>query len=143
MNELKITLQEAIKEYYDMIKQSDKLLRNLYEEDISPIEAVKRKIIPKSGTLRKDHQEITYKFHGMGCLLVYPDGIVDFDYSIGTFEVGDIDAWKLLGFIKNSRYSSTELNDRDKLFEKLDNLLSSGYIHHSNSKKAIFTLNEQ
>ncbi len=84
--------------------------------------AWRKNIIPQKGQLSKD---INYEFHGIGCLLVYPDCEVDFDFSSDIKSIG-FDLWRLSQFansFKNNPYYENKSSLEKDFRKALDNNL--------------------
>lgn len=74
-------LVEGVNEFNNYVYYLDSLIRQKYSQDINPVKASTKKIIPKEGLLKDHDKEIHYRFHGRGCCFEVDSRTVDFDYT--------------------------------------------------------------
>ena len=82
INKLSDYLLEEIKDYENIIKYLEKKLQKSFGKLNIPYHvAVHRKMIPSSGEIEDIESKIKYKFHGTGCLMLFKNFKVDFDFE--------------------------------------------------------------
>jgi hypothetical protein len=122
--ELKRTIDDYLLQVKRAVELFDKQLGV-----IAPLSAWHTNQIPRKGNLS---ESVSYEFHGIGCLIIYPDYEVDFDFGPDN-RCDGFDLWRLTGFISSfkeryPRYSISENLKKDfesavadKFVRKIDN----------------------
>ncbi len=83
-------LEQLIVEYLKEVEQGLKLIdQKIGRRDI--LAAWRQKLLPRKGVLQDG---IEYELHGIGCCLIFPDHMVDFDFAPGGRSDG-FDLWRL------------------------------------------------
>ncbi|PWQ94837.1 DUF6896 domain-containing protein [Leucothrix arctica] len=82
--------------------------------DTHPLSAWRNGGLPQNGKLSEN---IEYEFHGIGCLLIFSDHKVDFDFGYGG-RIDGFDLWRLSLFVesfseKYPYYKNNDLLKRD------------------------------
>ena len=73
-------------------------------DDKHPLEAWRNKDIPQKGDLS---EKVKYEFHGIGCLLVFPEYDVDFDFGPDK-RIDGFDLWRLSQYVSSRIKKYTE-----------------------------------
>lgn len=97
--------------------------------DAHPLSAWRGKIIPQKGKLSA---EINYEFHGIGCLFIYSDCEVDFDFSPDIKLIG-FDLWRLSKYA-DSFENNPYYRNKDALKEDFEEALDKNIISKSSEK---------
>jgi hypothetical protein len=79
--------------------------------------------IPKEGQLGDG---ISYKLHGVGCFVEFPDYDVDFDFA-GEAEVG-FDAWRVWSHVQQFPQRYPQYPTRAAIEKLMDECLAAGVI---------------
>ena len=94
---MKTELLNVINEYLTLVRDSMVLFHSKIG-DTPPLKAWKDNLLPQAGELAEG---VEYEFHGIGCLLVFKDYEVDFDFGPDNRFDG-FDLWRL------TQYTSTK-----------------------------------
>jgi hypothetical protein len=125
-------LHQLIVEYESYIRLGNTILAETYKTDISPILAKRQQIIPAQGTIEANGGQLSFRFHGMGCLFDFHGTIVDFDYDFGDFVYRGFDPFKLKKFLDTFPATPLFLKDQQVFEQSLAELLSKGIIKEKN-----------
>jgi hypothetical protein len=85
--------------------------------------------IPRSGYLDPGEQ-ISYFFHGYGCCVHLPSGIVDWDFG-REGQINGFDVWRLDEFVKRGTQNFPEFRDEKVLEDVFAKAKSNGLFHKS------------
>jgi len=102
-------------EYY--IQKGNKLLIKHFDIKKSPLLAKRAGTIPNSGLIRTHEENMTFRFHGMGCRFEFNDIVVEFDYAFKDFAYEGFDVSKLFWFVESYSQSTSELRNKS-IFEQ-------------------------
>lgn len=133
---------QAIKEFNHLVSKGEKALRGLYDENLPPLKAYTKKIIPKHGKAFDGDIEIEYNFHGRGCTIKINSDIIDYDYFGRNFIYEGFGSWKLFKFIKNSGDKYMLLADEEYFFKLIERLEEKDIIRRVRPPYALFQLVE-
>jgi len=116
-------LKTVIDDYLDAVKQGMALFVEKVG-DTPPLVAWKEKQIPQKGNLSK---EVEYQFHGIGCLLIFSDYEVDFDFGPDDRFDG-FDLWRLGQYVSSRLDKYPDYQDEDRLEHDFDQAIKGGEI---------------
>lgn len=91
---ININLKKLINDYLFDVEQGLSLFQKKIG-DKNPLKAWRDGDIPQKGKL---NDVVRYELHGIGCLLVFPDYEVDFDFGPGYRSDG-FDLWRLFRYV--------------------------------------------
>ncbi len=112
-----------INNYLSEIQNAVKLMKeSLGHDDI--LDAWMNRKVAKEGQLTS---ELSYKFHGVGCFLIYDNYDINFDFGPnGRFD--GFDEWRLRDYISQKKYDFPEYQNPSKLEKDFEKLKSLGVI---------------
>jgi len=84
---------DLIRDYQKRVDEAMGLLRAKIGGETHPLRAWRSRLIPGAGTLG-DSARIRYRFHGIGCYVIWRSRSVDFDFCPDGGHDG-FDAWRL------------------------------------------------
>jgi hypothetical protein len=92
-----------------------------------------RETIDREGVLKGDQGEVRFKFHGIGCLFTFPDGVaVDIDFGEGT--INQMDKYFLFKFFESTHKNYPQVSTREELELMFEILTTSGKIRKNGNK---------
>lgn len=91
-------LKTLITDYQSWVAYGIKLFQAKIGNEY-PIQAWRKGALPKSGFLDKN---VKYRFHGIGCIFIFPNCEVDFDYGPQRRYDG-FDLWRLKIYWESSK----------------------------------------
>jgi hypothetical protein len=113
---METNLLHIIQLYESQVIRADKFLRSLYAPlDLHPLQASYVQI-PQRDTLFTPDGEVSYNFHGKGCVIIFEDYGVDFDF------------WHLNPIIEFVRFSYFNLDNFMWFGSKLRHLRTNSDI---------------
>ncbi len=92
--------------------------------DTHPLSAWRNDGLPQKGKLSDD---VEYQFHGVGCLLIFPEHEVDFDFGLGG-RVDGFDLWRLNLYVESSPEKYSYYNGNDLLKKDFELAVEKGEI---------------
>jgi len=119
-------LKNLVDDYLEDVAKGVELLKGLTPGK-SPLEAWKDKDIPQKGSLSGG---VEYELHGIGCLLVYKDYDVDFDFGPEE-RIDGFDLWRLTQYVSERGDKYAVYSDSNKLKQDFEQAEKEGYIEKS------------
>ena len=111
-----VNLKIVIEDYLQEVEHAVMLFKDIIG-DKNPLKAWKDNDIPQKGKLTEG---VEYEFHGIGCVLIYKNHEIDFDFGPeGRYD--GFDLWRLTQFIESRAEKYPRYQDKDVLkgdFEK-------------------------
>jgi hypothetical protein len=92
--------------------------------DKNPLKAWRDNDIPQKGNLTDD---VKYELHGIGCLLVYPEYEVDFDFGPDE-RIDGFDLWRLSQYVAGRVNRYPEYEDTNNLKRDFEQAVNNGEI---------------
>jgi len=119
---MKTELFNVIKEYQALVGRGIKLFQSRIG-DTAPLKAWKDNLLPQTGTLPDG---VEYEFHGIGCLLIFDNCEVDFDFGPDNRFDG-FDLWRLTQFV-STKSEGYYCNDKAALKSDFKESIAQGEI---------------
>ncbi|AFC26190.1 DUF6896 domain-containing protein [Saprospira grandis] len=119
-------LINLIKLFEAMAPLMNRLLKETYKEDISPILAYTKHLIPRSGFIETDELSFKYQFHGRGCKFMLGDKIIDINYYGDEFTYQGFSSGGLYRFYETS--SKGPILGREEFYDLFNKLKDQGFI---------------
>lgn len=118
-----ISIKRLIDDYLRAVEHGVSLLKQEFKaEDL--LAAWLRRDIPKEGTLSDG---LRFKFHGVGCFLIYEDMDVNFDFGPKGRSDG-FDAWRLWEYSSQCAEQYPEFRSENAVKKALDDLIVEGTV---------------
>ncbi|WHI48193.1 hypothetical protein [Microbulbifer sp. VAAF005] len=132
---ISVEFKKVVDDYLAAVGKGISLFKKEVGE-MPPLEAWRDKKLPQSGSFPSG---VEYQFHGIGCLLIFNDCEVDFDFGPDNRSDG-FDLWRLSGYIsscpqKYPAYSEENLKKdfaeavSQELIKKLDHPYCNLYFY--------------
>lgn len=111
-------LLQKIRSYVNEIQAIDTYFRETYLVT-NVLEAIRHKIIPSDGVIFEGE----YYFHGIGCRVIFPNRVINYDYSPINI-AGGFGLFDLFDYLK----SIGEKYEHHYIEQKLHNLVQTGEL---------------
>ncbi|MEW5251109.1 DUF6896 domain-containing protein [Microbulbifer sp. 2201CG32-9] len=116
-------LKTVIDDYLGEVQKGINLFKSKIG-DTPPLVAWRNKDIPQKGKLSDD---VKYEFHGIGCVLIFPEYEVDFDFGPDNRSDG-FDLWRLHLYVSNRAKKYPYFQDEKKLKKEFENAIEASAI---------------
>ncbi len=116
-------LKEVIDDYQEGVSRGLSLFKQQIG-DMPPLVAWQKKKIPQQGKLSG---EIEYQFHGIGCLLIFPEYEVDFDFGPDNRSDG-FDLWRLTQYVSSRLGKYPKYEDEGRLKNDFEQAIEQGEV---------------
>ncbi len=116
-------LKTVIDDYLVEVQKGINLFK-LKIGDTPPLVAWRNNDIPQQGKLSDD---VEYQFHGIGCVLVFPEYEVDFDFGPDNRNDG-FDLWRLSLYVSSRAERYPYYQDEEKLKKEFENAVEANVI---------------
>lgn len=116
-------LVQVIDSYLSEIESAVKLMKDLLSYD-DLLNAWLNRKVAKEGQLTP---KLSYKFHGVGCLLIFDKYDINFDFGPNG-RCNGFDEWRLNDYISQKLADYPEYQNPSKLKEDFNELVAAGVI---------------
>ncbi len=117
-----------IGKYEAYISKGNMLLKKYFNVNKPPFLAKRDGVIPVSGTLNFNNEQMAFRFHGIGCRFEFKEAVIEFDYTFGDFIYKGFQVSKLFWFIESYFGASEEIKKEDIFKQVISELELKGKI---------------